>query len=108
MSSPRIRGYGCPARSTCEAAITRGSSATSCGTWAAAAVNYVVGTTTTSSSAISHRLSGSGVSVDLNLEATGGQPQDLAQRRHPEQLHRKTGRDYYQTVGIMEGYTMES
>jgi hypothetical protein len=51
-------------------------------------------------------VSGSGVSVDLNLE---GDPADSRKISRNDVIRNnyieKTGRDYYQTVGIMAGYT---
>jgi hypothetical protein len=71
------------------------------------AVNYVVGTHDNQFVGnLITDVSGGGVSVDLNLE---GNPADTRKVSRNDVIRsnyiEKTGRDYYQTVGIMAGYT---
>jgi hypothetical protein len=71
------------------------------------AVNYWVGTHDNEFVGnVITDVSGSGVSVDLNLE---GDPADSRKISRNDVIRNnyieKTGRDYYQTVGIMAGYT---
>jgi hypothetical protein len=71
------------------------------------AVNYWVGTHDNEFVGnVITDVSGSGVSVDLNLE---GNPADGRKISRNDVIRNnyieKTGRDYYQTVGIMAGYT---
>ena len=50
-------------------------------------------------------LSGSGISVDLNLEGNPADPRKVSRRNVISNNYiAGTGRDYYQTVGIMVGY----
>ena len=71
------------------------------------AVNYIVGTHDNQFVGnLITDVSGSGVSVALNLE---GNPDDSRKISRNDVIRNnyieKTGRDYYQTVGIMAGYT---
>ena len=51
-------------------------------------------------------VSGSGISVDLNLEGNPTDQRKISRRpRLTNNYIAETGRDYYQTVGIMLGYT---
>lgn len=50
-------------------------------------------------------VSGSGISVDLNLEGNPADPRKVSRRNAITNNYiARTGRDYYQTVGIMVGY----
>jgi len=50
-------------------------------------------------------VSGSGISVDLNLEGNPADPRKVSRRNVITNNYiARTGRDYYQTVGIMVGY----
>jgi hypothetical protein len=51
-------------------------------------------------------VSGSGISVDLNLEGNPSDARKICRRNVlSNNFISRTGRDYYQTVGIMAGYT---
>ena len=50
-------------------------------------------------------VAGSGISVDLNLEGNPADPRKVSRRNVITNNYiARTGRDYYQTVGIMVGY----
>ncbi len=66
--------------------------------YVAASDNVVIGNVITD-------VSGSGISVDLNLEGNPADPRKVSRRNAITNNYiARTGRDYYQTVGIMVGY----
>ena len=66
--------------------------------YVAASDNVIIGNVITD-------VSGSGISVDLNLEGNPADPRKVSRRNVITNNYiARTGRDYYQTVGIMVGY----